>query len=435
MATTSCPAGAVTTRRWAVWATTPTTSSRRRCHRRGAGEGADRVYAYVDYALSSDVENLTLIGNVTRGTGNAQNNVISIGDTAVVHTDGDRWRRRLDTMYGGLGNDTYYVDNAADSSRVVSYFGRNDDLHQRQRRHRLCVRQLHPRQRRGEPGPDRQRGTQRHRKQRLQHLDRQRGRQRAGRRGGVDTLSAAAATTPTSSRSGSTLDRARRRRHRPSSPIRLGPRCNLENLSCCRAASPPGATRPPTSSPATPAATARRRRRRRHPDRRRTATTPTSSTTPATSWSRTPAKAPTGPGALRLHARCRGREPDATGSGRDRRHRQRARQRFGNSGANTLVGGAGNDTLDGGAGADTLTGGPGNDTYVVDSAGDVVIEAAARAPTRSQSSVSYTPRRQRREPDPHRHGGDQRHRQRPHQRPLPATPRANASTAAPAPTR
>ena len=32
--------------------------------------------------------------------------------------------------------------------------------------------------------------------------------------------------------------------------------------------------------------------------------------------------------------------------------------------------------LDGGAGADTLTGGAGNDTYVVDSAGDVVTEAA-----------------------------------------------------------
>ena len=33
--------------------------------------------------------------------------------------------------------------------------------------------------------------------------------------------------------------------------------------------------------------------------------------------------------------------------------------------------------LDGGAGNDTMTGGAGNDTYVVDSAGDVVTEAAS----------------------------------------------------------
>ena len=63
----------------------------------------------------------------------------------------------------------------------------------------------------------------------------------------------------------------------------------------------------------------------------------------------------------------------------------------GNGGANTLIGDAGNDTLDGGAGADTLIGGTGNDTYVVDNAGDVDHRGArARAPTRSQSTVSYT---------------------------------------------
>ncbi len=49
---------------------------------------------------------------------------------------------------------------------------------------------------------------------------------------------------------------------------------------------------------------------------------------------------------------------------------------FGNELANTLTGGAGNDTLDGGAGADLMTGGAGNDTYVVDNAGDVVVETA-----------------------------------------------------------
>ncbi|QGZ39840.1 serralysin [Pseudoduganella flava] len=46
----------------------------------------------------------------------------------------------------------------------------------------------------------------------------------------------------------------------------------------------------------------------------------------------------------------------------------------GGAGSDKLDGGAGNDTLIGGAGADTLTGGAGDDTYVVDVAGDVVIE-------------------------------------------------------------
>jgi Ca2+-binding RTX toxin-like protein len=47
-----------------------------------------------------------------------------------------------------------------------------------------------------------------------------------------------------------------------------------------------------------------------------------------------------------------------------------------NTGNNILTGGAGADRLDGGAGADTMIGGLGDDTYVVDNAGDVVIEAA-----------------------------------------------------------
>ncbi len=50
---------------------------------------------------------------------------------------------------------------------------------------------------------------------------------------------------------------------------------------------------------------------------------------------------------------------------------------IGNDLANVLTGGTGNDTLDGSAGADTMSGGAGNDVYVLDSAGDVVVEAAA----------------------------------------------------------
>lgn len=48
----------------------------------------------------------------------------------------------------------------------------------------------------------------------------------------------------------------------------------------------------------------------------------------------------------------------------------------GNTSDNILTGGAGNDTLDGSAGADTMIGGLGCDWYIVDNAGDMVVEYA-----------------------------------------------------------
>jgi len=45
------------------------------------------------------------------------------------------------------------------------------------------------------------------------------------------------------------------------------------------------------------------------------------------------------------------------------------------AGSDSLVGSSGNDTLDGGAGADYLNGGTGNDLYILDNAGDIVIDA------------------------------------------------------------
>ncbi|MEO8079976.1 MAG: calcium-binding protein [Caldimonas sp.] len=67
-----------------------------------------------------------------------------------------------------------------------------------------------------------------------------------------------------------------------------------------------------------------------------------------------------------------------------------ANQLTGNGAANRLAGGAGNDTLDGGAGADTLVGGADDDTYIVDSALDVVTEAAGEGNDTVQTTLSYT---------------------------------------------
>jgi hypothetical protein len=50
---------------------------------------------------------------------------------------------------------------------------------------------------------------------------------------------------------------------------------------------------------------------------------------------------------------------------------------IGNAAVNALGGGAGNDWLDGGAGADAMTGGAGDDVYLVESANDKPVEAAA----------------------------------------------------------
>ena len=64
---------------------------------------------------------------------------------------------------------------------------------------------------------------------------------------------------------------------------------------------------------------------------------------------------------------------------------------FGGNGTDTLQGGAGRDTLDGGSGADTMSGGNDDDIYIVDNAGDVVIEGFHEGVSdHVRTSVTYT---------------------------------------------
>ena len=62
----------------------------------------------------------------------------------------------------------------------------------------------------------------------------------------------------------------------------------------------------------------------------------------------------------------------------------------GNAGNNVIKGNANNNVLDGGTGADALSGGAGNDTYIVDNAGDTVVELANEGIDTVKSGVSST---------------------------------------------
>ena len=105
-----------------------------------AGQGTDRVHSSLDYTLTDNVENLTLVGSAAiDGTGNALDNVIigNDGDNALRGGAGNDTLRGgsgddtlvghqgADRMEGGLGDDVYSRDNAGDV--IVELAGQGTD--------------------------------------------------------------------------------------------------------------------------------------------------------------------------------------------------------------------------------------------------------------------------------------------------------------------
>jgi trimeric autotransporter adhesin len=85
------------------------------------GQGNDTVRSSIDYVLGSEIENLELIGGALNATGNWFENHL-VGNDLDNVLDG---LEGGDHMSGGMGNDTYHVDN--DGDQVIEHNGQGDD--------------------------------------------------------------------------------------------------------------------------------------------------------------------------------------------------------------------------------------------------------------------------------------------------------------------
>jgi len=95
----------------------------------GTGGGTDTVQSSINYTLGGEVENLTLTGTASQGTGNTLGNIISAAAVSSIllgmggndTLNGNAGDDTLDggagndTMAGGGGNDSYVVDSASDT--------------------------------------------------------------------------------------------------------------------------------------------------------------------------------------------------------------------------------------------------------------------------------------------------------------------------------
>jgi serralysin len=86
-----------------------------------AGEGNESVWAAVSYALTANVEDLYLVGDIN-GIGSADNNTIigyGIGNNIIDGGDG------IDNLFGGAGNDTFILSKV--SADNIGDFGLGSD--------------------------------------------------------------------------------------------------------------------------------------------------------------------------------------------------------------------------------------------------------------------------------------------------------------------